>query len=177
MILPRRNWPRLLGSILVLVAGMIGIANPKIASAIVVALLGAALMISGALRIGFYLSGSKMSSGWDIFTGVLDIVGAFFILSNGQATATALTVLIGLYVIVQGTIGLFFGIRTRNMRTSRLWWVGVTWGIVSFVLGILMIIFPVATALGMGLLLGIYMIILGILGIAQYVLETQRQGF
>jgi|GEM_PF-5678977 len=177
MILPRRNWSKLLGSTLVLIAGIVGVSNPQIASSVVVALLGASLMISGALRIGFYLSGSKLSNGWDMFTGLLEILGAFFILSNGGATTGALTALIGVYVIIQGLLGLILGLRARNMKTGRFWWIGVSWGAITIVLGLLIVIFPVATAVGMGLLVGCHMIILGLIGIARYFSESQRHGF
>lgn len=176
MVQPRRNWPRLIGSILVLLAGIVAIANPKIASATIAVLLGAALMISGALRIGFYLSGSKLATGWDMFTGLLDIVGAFFILANAQGVTTLLTVLIGLYVIAQGLFGLFAGLRSRAARTSKYWWGPVAWGAAIILLGLLIVIFPLAARIGVGLLLGIYMAIMGVLGVVYYFMENRRNA-
>ncbi len=164
----------LCGYILLMAGGVAAVLSPTLASLGIAVLVGAALLLSGALRFGYYLGGSPSSSGWDVLQGILDMIAALAINLNFLPSAQALSVLLGACVTVKGLITVFLCVRRRSR--AQPWRAATAWGILSLLLGLLMVAYPFAVVLGVGILLGIHMIMVGILGIAHFIQDRKVTG-
>ena len=64
------------------------------------------------------------------------------------ASAAALVLVFGAYVFVDGLLGIYTAIKSRQQ--SRHWWVVLLWGLTGVVVGVLTVINPAITALVTG---------------------------
>lgn len=91
------------------------------------------------------------------------------------ASAAALLLVFGIYVFVDGVLGVYTAIRSRG--ASRYWWVVLLWGLTGVVVGVLTVLNPVVTAWVLTIYIGAWALITGLMQIIAAVrLRKEIQG-
>ena len=77
--------------------------------------------------------------------------------------AAALVLVFGAYVFVDGLLGIYTAIKSRQQ--SRHWWVVLLWGLTGVVVGVLTVINPAITALVLTIYIGVWALMTGVVEI------------
>jgi uncharacterized membrane protein HdeD (DUF308 family) len=151
----------LLEGVLLVVAGMVALIWPYVASVALIFLLGWILIISGVLQ-GIGLIGAKdVPHFWlQLVSAVLAILIGILLLRNPDAGLLIMTVLLIVYFFVEGISKVIFAMNIRPFT-------GWLWVLLSGIIGILLGAYlwanmPVASEWVLGVLLGIQLIVEGV---------------
>lgn len=98
-----------------------------------------------------------------LLRGVAAIVFGVLTWMQPAASAAALVLIFGAYVFVDGVLGVYSAIKSRN--ESRHWWVVLLWGLAGVVFGVLTAINPAITALVLTVYIGVWALITGVVEI------------
>jgi uncharacterized membrane protein HdeD (DUF308 family) len=150
----------LLEGILLMIAGLVALIYPHVASVTLVFLLGWILIISGVLQ-GIGLIGAKdVPHFWlQLISAVLAIVIGVLLLRNPNAGLLVMTVLLIVFFLVEGVSKIIFALNIRPFA-------GWVWVLLSGVVGILLGAYlwasmPVSSEWVLGVLLGIQLLVEG----------------
>ncbi|MFW5685842.1 MAG: HdeD family acid-resistance protein [Spirochaetota bacterium] len=100
------------------------------------------------------------SSWWLVaLRGLIALLFGIFALAWPAGTATALVVLIAVFVLLDGVLSLVASARARQ----PLWGFGVFEGVVGVVIGVLALVMPRVTAMVLAVLVGIWALVTGII--------------
>ena len=150
----------LLEGVLLVVAGVVALIWPYVASVALIFLLGWILIISGVLQ-GIGLIGAKdVPHFWlQLVSAVLAILIGILLLRNPDAGLLIMTVLLIVYFFVEGISKVIFAMNIRPF-------IGWLWVLLSGIIGILLGAYlwanmPVASEWVLGVLLGIQLIVEG----------------
>lgn len=153
----RSGWDVIIG-ILLVIAGIIILANVAIATTVSVKFLGWMTLIAGIIELisAFFKIKEGRFWGAALGGGLLAVLG-LFILRNTTAVALTLTLIVGAVFLVGGVVRIAAAKDYPEMR-----WILIIGGAISALLGII-VLFNLATATYtlLGLLLGIQAIIEG----------------
>ena len=163
----------LLAAVMV-IGGILALANPFAASLAVTTIVGVFLILSGAVQL--WIAVSHMTAPHRLWTGVtavLALVAGVSLLANPLQGLISLTLLLGILFLVMGVSRLAMAFR---MRESRMFWVLLLSGAVSVIIGLMVLanVMAAATTL-LGTLLGIQLLADGI-ALAALGLMTRRVG-
>jgi uncharacterized membrane protein HdeD (DUF308 family) len=150
----------LLGVIL-LAGGLMALFNPFAASLAVTTLVGAFLVVSGAVQLWVALADPFVRH--RVWTGIVALIGlvaGVSLLANPLQGVISLTLLVGVLFLFTGGIRLAMAF---SVRESPLFWVLLIAGLASAIIGIMVFsnILAAATTL-LGLLLGLQLLVDGI---------------
>jgi len=150
----------LLEGIFLVIAGVIALVYPYLASVTLIFLIGWLLIISGVFR-GISLIGAKdvPHFWWELISVVLAIVIGVLLLRHPDAGLLIMTVLLIVYFIVEGISKVVFALNIRPFP-------GWGWLLASGVIGILLGVYlwsnmPLSSEVILGILLGIQLIVEG----------------
>ena len=97
-------------------------------------------------------------TGWDVGWGVLLIIGGILAVMMPEIAALATTVVFGWLLIFCGVVEVGYAFQTRA-------WGGLGWklasGILTLLLGLAIVVFPLTGAVSLGLLVGAFLLIGG----------------
>lgn len=99
-----------------------------------------------------------------ILRGLLAIVFGFFVILWPRATLLAIIVLFAIYTIVDGISAVGYGLMSRRNNGSAVW--TVVLGILGVVAGIVVLVWPAATALVILWVVAIWSVVMGLAAIA-----------
>lgn len=160
------NWVLLLiAGIIALLGGILALFNPLAATLTAVMLTGWILVFVGVIEI----IGVFSATGWGarllaLVLGVLTVLLGLYILGNPIISAVILTWIVGIFFLATGAtkVVLSFG-----MRGTGYFWVVMLSGIVSVVLGVMVLSnFPYSAASILGIVLAVELISTGVANIA-----------
>jgi membrane protein HdeD len=160
------NWVLLLiAGIIALLGGILALFNPLAATLTAVMLTGWILVFVGVIEI----IGVFSATGWGarllaLVLGVLTVLLGLYILGNPIISAVVLTWIVGIFFLATGAtkVVLSFG-----MRGTGYFWVVMLSGIVSVVLGVMVLSnFPYSAASILGIVLAVELISTGVANIA-----------
>ena len=150
----------LLEGVLLVVAGLVALIWPYVASVALIFLLGWILIVSGVLQ-GIGLIGAKeVPHFWlQLVSAVLALLIGILLLRNPNAGLLIMTVLLIVYFFVEGISKVIFAMNIRPF-------VGWLWVLLSGIVGLLLGAYlwanmPVASEWVLGVLLGIQLIVEG----------------
>lgn len=156
-----RNWGWLLAlGILMIILGVLAIAAPQVATIAVQLMLGWILVISGVAE-GIH---AFMARGWggfllELLSAILYLVVGILLLTNPLEGALALTILLAVFLIVEG---IFKIITALGVREHRAWGWLLASGIISVILGLMIWAeWPASGLWVIGLLVGIQLVFTG----------------
>ena len=156
-----RNWGWLLAfGILMIILGVFAIGAPAVATIAVQIMLGWLLVIGGIAE-GIH---AFMAQGWrgfllELLSAILYLAVGVLLLVNPVAGALALTVVLAVFLIVEG---IFKVIMALQVRDHRGWGWLLASGLLSLLLGVLIWAeWPVAGLWVIGLLVGIQLLFTG----------------
>lgn len=148
-------------SVLMIVAGILAIVIPPVAGIAVLALVAWLLIFSGAAH--FVFAWHTRTAGaliWELLLGILYVFVGVYALLHPLAGLASLTLLLAIYLFVEGVLELVLSFRLRPMPGSN--WLLVD-GIITLILAILIWrSWPSSTEWVIGTLVGISMLFSGI---------------
>lgn len=107
--------------------------------------------------------------------GLVAIVFGVLTWLQPAASATALILVFGAYVFVDGLLGVYAAIKSRHQ--SRHWWVILLWGLTGVVVGVLTAVNPAVTALVLTLYIGVWALVTGVMEIIAAIrLRQEMEG-
>lgn len=148
--------------IFALIFGALGLFYPKIFTGFMVLLTAVLLLLFGIYGIvtGFMApSGEKLAP---IVLGIIGVLIGAAGIAFPLAFGVSVVVLLGFLILMIGGLMIVFSIIEKDLPHR---WLLFFLGIISVIFAILFFIYPIYAAVGMGILLAIYFIIMGIASI------------
>jgi len=157
------------GSSVLIVRGIVGVAVgiiaflwPGITIAALVVLFGAYAIIDGITNLVLGFSPAGRQGRWaHVLQGVAGVAAGVLTFMWPAITGLVLISFIGAWAIVTGGFEIAAAIRLRRVITGE--WMLVLSGIVSILFGVLVVAFPLAGAVGISWIFGVYAMAAGII--------------
>lgn len=148
--------------VLTIVAGILVMLAPTLAGVSLVLMVGALVLVAGAARMFWAFRAASIGGGiWRLLIGFLTVLGGIALLANPVLGSGVLTILLAIYLIVDGIAEVGAGVGLRPARGSG--WM-IFGGVLSILLGLLLWQqTPLAGAWAIGILLGIKLLMAGFL--------------
>jgi uncharacterized membrane protein HdeD (DUF308 family) len=160
--LARYWWVVALRGLLAVVFGLAAFLWPGITLVSLVLLFGAYALVDGIFAI---ISAFRTREWWPLLLeGVIGIVAGAMTFVWPGITAIALLYLIAAWAIITGILEIVAAIQLRKVITNE--WLLVLGGVVSVILGVVMVVAPGAGALGLVWAIGAYALVFGVTLIA-----------
>ena len=163
-------WHLLAGVIMVLL-GVYMWFNPQITLMALALYLGIVFIIVGA---GYFMASFSNDSGWYMLVGVLDVLVGVVFVANVGVTSISLPIIFALWCMAVGAIQL--------VTTYQFFKAGISWGwtlcfaVLGILFGFLILAYPFIGTLTIVALMGTYMMLFGILVIAEYVYSRRAEA-
>jgi uncharacterized membrane protein HdeD (DUF308 family) len=166
MRLARNWWMFLLRGLLALVFGLVALFFPAAAFLSLVLIFGAFAFVDGVFAIiSAFTSDAKSENWWWlILEGALGILIGVLTIIQPAAMGEAWLILIAVWAILTGVLEIVTAIRIRKQIEGEFWM--ILSGLISVAFGVLVFINPVSGAFAIGVIVGIYAIIFGVMLIA-----------
>lgn len=154
-----RRWPVVaLRGVLALLFGIAALAWPHITLVALVWLFGVYAVLDGLTALMVGASGGM----WGLVTlGVLGIIAGIVAFAWPAITAGVLLIVIAAWAIVTGVLGILAAVQLRKVITGE-WALGIG-GLLSVVLGVILAANPLAGALAVVWIIGLYAVLFGVL--------------
>jgi uncharacterized membrane protein HdeD (DUF308 family) len=144
------------------VLGILVMVWPEATLKVFAILFGLQLLLVGIFRLVRSFSAGEQHRVWSIILGVIAIFLGVLVLRNIWSTVVLLTAILGVYWIIAGIIDFFVAVGDKRYPQRGF---TIFLGIVQVIAGIVIVSYPTESATVMAWLLGIWFVILGILGI------------
>jgi uncharacterized membrane protein HdeD (DUF308 family) len=155
------GWALFFG-ILTLVLGILVVVWPTETLKVLAILFGLQLFVMGIYALVKSFSAANEHKVWSVFLGLFSIIVGVIIIRNVTTTILVLGMIIGIYWIISGIINFVSAVGDKTYP-ARGW--SIFMAILSVIAGIIMVAWPGPTLTVMAWLVGIWFIVLGILGI------------
>lgn len=155
-------WLMALKGILAIIFGLIALYMPQEVIMSLVIFFGIMALASGLfLTIGaMMVRNANRHWGWWLLEGLVDILFGLVIIAHPLATAWVFVLLIGLYALVTGFMQLARAFLKRPY--FRYWWLLLLNGLLSVLIGLLLLFNPFEGTILVGYFIGVYALLLGI---------------
>lgn len=162
----RRWWVMLLRGLAAIVIGIIAMAWPGITLLALVALFAVFSILDGVFGIVLGFRGEADGTVWwtMVILGLLSLAAGIVAIAWPGLTLWVLVTVIAVWAIVRGVFEIYAAIRLRHEIDDE-WILGFS-GLMSVVFGLLIMWRPGAGLIAIALLIGAYMMALGIFGVA-----------
>lgn len=156
-------WLFLLRGVVALLLGLLALLRPGVALAGLVLYLGAYMLIDGGFSIIAAVKERKYRKGWGwlLAAGLFSLAIGIITFYNPFATAAALTYLVAFWALIIGIAEIVIAIRLRKAIRGEGWFILA--GILSIAFSLIFFFNPIAGALTLTVLFGIYALIIGVL--------------
>jgi uncharacterized membrane protein HdeD (DUF308 family) len=113
-----RRWPYVLAGALGIVAGVIAALWPQVTALVLVLLVGAWAVITGALQVAAAVRLRRERPGWWVLalSGVVSLIAGVIILARPDIGALALATVLGVYALLAGVALLWAAWQLRKAR-------------------------------------------------------------
>ena len=166
VLLVRNWWAIALRGVAAILFGILAFAVPGLTLAALVLLFGAYALVDGVLNIIAAIRGRHAGRpAWILlFEGVVSVAAGLVAVLLPSLTALALLYLIGAWAVITGVLEIVAAVRLRR-RIQGEWWLALS-GVLSVILGVLIMVAPGAGALALVLWIGAFAIVFGVLLVA-----------
>ena len=148
--------------IVTLVAGVMTVAWPDATILVIAILVGIQLFVSGIFRlVASFTEEGEGHRAWWVILGLLSIAVGILCLRNLFVTIAALTLVLGIVWVIQGITEFFAGV--MGSTPHRGWTIFM--GIVGFIAGIVVLVYPFTSILAVAWVFGVWLIFYGIMEI------------
>lgn len=156
-------WLFLMRGIFALVLGVLAVGWPGATFATLIVFLGAYLFIAGLFAIAGAIAARKTNENWGLFliSGLFGVILGILTFYNPFATGAALIYLVAFWAMLAGLLELIIAIRLRKVITGEGWY--IAGGLLTILFGVLLVVNPVAAAVTLTWIFGIYAIFTGIM--------------
>lgn len=155
-------WLFLLRGLAAIAFGIIALADPDIAIAVLVIVFGAYALVDGAIAIVSSIRGSHTDNRWWLLLleGVASLVAGIVAFVWPDVVAFAFAYLLGAWAILTGAFAIVSALQLRSHMPDE--WMWILSGGVSVALGILIMLLPAAGLFVWSYMIGIYALIAGL---------------
>lgn len=155
-------WVFLLRGILAIIVGITAIFMPGVTLTILIILFGTYMVIDGIFTLISAANNWKTlkNKGWYIVAGLLNITIGVLTFISPITTAVALIYLVAFWAFVIGIFEIAAAIRLRNLIKGEGWYISA--GALSILFSVLIMFYPIAGALTLSVMFGVYTLILGV---------------
>jgi len=162
-ILARNWWALLLRGVVAVLFGILTFIWPGLTLAVLVLLFGAYVLVYGLFAIVAAMKVPARNKRWWVLLleGIVGVVIGVLTFFWPAMTALALLYFIALWAIITGVLEIGAAIRLRKSISNE--WLLIVSGFLSTLFGLALIIMPVAGALAVVWLIGVYAIVFGVL--------------
>jgi uncharacterized membrane protein HdeD (DUF308 family) len=166
LILAKNWWSLLLRGLVAIAFAVITLVSPGITLSALVLLFGAYALVDGVLSIVGAVRAARAHERWGVLVleGLAGIAAFVITMVAPIVTALAMVWLVAAWAIVTGALEIMAAVKLRKLISHE--WLLALGGVVSLILGILLIAMPVAGALALALWIGAYAFVFGVLMIA-----------
>lgn len=163
--LSKNWWIVVLRGVAAIAFGILTFMHPAVSLAVLVLFWGAYALVDGVFGVIAAFKGPHTDGfpWWMLITGLVGIAAGVFTFLSPAITALALLYLIAVFAIVRGVLEISAAIRLRKQIDNE--WLLILAGIVSIVLGAVLILYPGAGALALVLWIAAFAIVIGALEI------------
>ena len=157
-------WLVLLRGIAAVLLGILLFTNPDAILSVVIIFLGIYWVVDGIITLLASFTGREEHSnwGWGIFVGIISILAGLAVLSQPVLTAifTAqfIVSLVGIMIIISGVSSIVTGFRLRKTSGE---WMMILGGVLGLILGLLLLMNPLFSALVFVNIIAVFSIIGG----------------
>ena len=147
-------------SVIMIVASVLLIVFPKTMLDIVVYVISGALFVDGLIHLVTY------------FALILALLAGVFVAFNADAFISALTMIIGLWIVIKGLLNLQLSFQLQQIIEFNWFWIFLC-AVLCVALGVFIIVHPVDMAIGLTMAEGIVLLVTEVLSLIQtiYVLH------
>jgi uncharacterized membrane protein HdeD (DUF308 family) len=158
----KSGWAVVLRGVLAVIFGIIALRSPTVVAGAFVIVFAIYAFADGILDFVFagQLGRAGQRWGWYVFEGLVSIALGVIALAYPAITLLALVLLIGIRAIVLGVVELIAAFSSEG--ADHRWMMGIT-GVLSIMLGILLLGAPATGGLALLWMIGVYAIIFGIM--------------
>jgi uncharacterized membrane protein HdeD (DUF308 family) len=162
-VLARNWWALALRGIAAVLFGLIALFAPGLTLVALVYLFGGYSLVDGVFAVAAAVRAAETHHRWAwlLVEGIAGIVTGIIAFLWPGITAFVLLYLIALWALVTGVLELLAGFRLRGHLLNE--WMLVLGGIASVIFGVLLILQPLAGALALTWLIGLYALVFGII--------------
>ena len=158
-----RSWGWVLFfGLLTLVIGILVMVWPEGTLRVLTVLFGLELILVGIFRLVRAFASGEQHRVWSVILGILAIFLGVLVLRNIWTTVAVLAVVLGVYWIIAGIIDFVMAIGDSTYPSRGF---TIFMGIVQVIAGIVVVSWPTESLTALTWLLGIWFVILGVLGI------------
>ncbi len=156
-------WVFLLRGIFALILGILCIILPGITFTTLVIFLGAYLLMSGLFAVIGALGARQTNENWGLLllAGIAGLVAGGITFYNPFATGAVIIYIIACWAMLAGILEIVLAIRLRNVIIGEGWY--IIGGLLTVIFGILLAANPLAAALTLTWMFGVYAIFSGIM--------------
>ncbi len=176
--LTRNWWTFLLQGLFAIIFGALVLIWPASALIALVYLFGAFAMLDGICAVAAGITFHSYMPNWwvALVQGLFGILVGFTTLLWPQITWIVLLAFIAAWAMVSGVLEVVLGIEARKAINGE--WMMIAGGILSILLGVLLLVFPAAGSMGLVVTIGIFAIVDGIRSVVFSArLQTLHHGF
>lgn len=161
----KAGWSIALRGVLAVVFGIIALSSPRIAAQAFVIVFAIYAMVDGVVAFGTAARRGRagLHWGWFLFEGLVSVAAGVLSLVYPQMTLLILTLFIAIRALVLGVAEIGAAISWKGFDSR--WLLGIT-GVVSLFFGLALLWNPLAGALALIWVIGIYAIVFGVMLIA-----------
>jgi uncharacterized membrane protein HdeD (DUF308 family) len=153
-------WLVLLQGIATLILGVLLVTAPGMTTVVLVTLLGIYWLVSGIFSIvGIFVGDTGVPWGWLLFSGILGILAGIVVLDHPLWSAIMLPTVLAIFIAIQGIIMGVVGLIQAFKGGG--WGAGI-WGVVSIIIGIVLLGRPLVAASVLPIVMGILAVVGGI---------------
>lgn len=147
-----------ISGVISLVVGVLALASPVVAAAMIGTFVGIALVLGGvAVLLSAFASDRKLAG---IIVGALTLLAGISVLASPGATIATLTLILAVFLIVAGVSD---AIAAFQVKGEDGWSLGLWSGIISVIFGVLLWSgFPVSGLVAIGVFVGLHLIAKGL---------------
>jgi uncharacterized membrane protein HdeD (DUF308 family) len=147
---------------LTLVIGILVMVWPDATLKVFALLFGLQLLVVGIYRLVKSFSAGQQHRVWSILLGIIAIFLGVLVLRNIWSTVVLLTAILGVYWIISGIVDFIMAVGDKAYPQRGF---TIFLAIVQFIAGIVIVAYPAESATAMSWLLGLWFVILGVIGI------------
>lgn len=158
-------WVGLLRGVLLIIFGVIAVAWPGITALALVVTFGIFAVVDGILALIDAIRYRALGhTGTAVLLAILTIIIGVVALVYPTKTATVIVILIGIWAIVAGLVGIGGSLNLKDIPGSGWGW-GLVSGILTVIFGILLLVWPKSGIVSVVWLIGLWAIVIGIVWI------------
>ena len=161
-IAPARSPILTIEAVLLILLGIAALVLPLFTGLLIGTVIGVVLLISGVIGLASaFRGGSHVHQGWSVLSAVVALLFGLLILFNPLAGVVGLTLLLAIYLVVDGVALIGLALDQRKRGSSR-WALLLTSGIVDLVLAIFIFTLSgLGSAVAVGIIVGVDLIFAG----------------